>query len=334
MTGKLWNSLPISASDLANDWDALYIFLLVLSVVFFVVVIGLMVYFAWKYRAGHAAERAPLHGNVPLEIAWTVIPTILLLVLFFWGWNVYREMITVPADAYEVKVIGKQWQWQFIYEDGRATTNEVYVPLNKPVRFIMTSDDVLHSFFIPNFRVKQDVVPGMYSSVWFQATIAGEHQVFCAEYCGGDHSRMLAKVKVLDDAQWHEWMRGREVTTVRVGLGMDMVKPVIAGSDGKAPKLTDLAKKGESLAASKGCVACHSFDGSTKVGPSWKGIYGHEVEFADGTKGTVDDNYIRQSIDEPNAKVVKGFAPSMTSFKGQLTDPEYFALIAFIKALK
>ena len=203
--------LPLQGSDIAAKWDMLYMFLVWLSVFFFVLVVGGMIYFAVKYKQRPGLKAKYITGNVPLEVLWTAVPFVLLMVIFGWGYYVYNEMTRVPSDAYEIRVVGKQWLWQFQYDDGRTTVNELYVPVNKPVKLLMTSTDVLHSFFVPNFRVKSDVVPGMFTTVWFEANVTGKHQVFCTEYCGTSHSLMLAKVIVLDPTQWEAWKAGKKV---------------------------------------------------------------------------------------------------------------------------
>lgn len=203
--------LPIQATDIAVKWDALYMFLVWLSVFFFVGTIGAMLYFAFKYRSRPGLKAKYITGNVPIEIVWTAVPFVLLMVIFGWGYHVYNQMTRVPIDAYEVRVVGKQWLWQFQYDDGRTTVNELYVPAHRPVKLVMTSTDVLHSFFIPNFRIKQDVVPGMFTYVWFEANITGKHQIYCTEYCGTSHSMMLAKALVLSPSQWDDWRAGKKL---------------------------------------------------------------------------------------------------------------------------
>jgi cytochrome c oxidase subunit 2 len=322
---------PIQGTEIATQWDSLYNFLIGLSVFFFLIVVGGMVYFAIKYRHQKGLRTKYITGNHQLEIIWTVIPTILLIIIFIWGYYVYRAMIHAPPGAYEIRVIAKQWGWQFQYEDGRISVGEVFVPVNQPVKMVMSSEDVIHSLFIPNFRIKQDVVPGMYTTVWFEATVPGKHQILCAEYCGTSHSEMLAKLYVLEPDEWKEWLTGK--------------KPVIAGesgsADGKKSSHSNLSKlssgiavQGKKLANAKGCVGCHTSDGSTKIGPTYKGIFGQKVELADGTSSIIDDNYIRESIENPQAKVVRGFAPVMPSFKGLLIESEINALVAYIKSLK
>ena len=340
-------TVPLQGTDVAGSWDQLYFFLVWLSVFFFVLVVGGMLYFAVKYRKSVAPRTKYITDNHVIEAVWTVIPAILLMVIFGWGYNVYVKMTQAPADAYEVRVIGKQWLWQFQYDDGRTTIGELYVPVNKPVKLVMTSEDVIHSFFIPNFRVKQDVVPQMYSSVWFHATIPGKHQVFCTEYCGGSHSQMAAKVIVLDDQQWLSWKMGRKIdltTLPTQGIGDDALaaavqreaeskKAAVGGGSG-AVQLTGLAQEGKTLMQSKGCIACHSFDGAKMTGPTLKGVFAHDVELADGSKVNADENYLRESIENPNAKVVKGFSPVMPTFKGMISETEMNAVIAYIKTLK
>jgi cytochrome c oxidase subunit 2 len=206
--------LPLRGTDIATRWDHLYLFLVYLSIFFFVLICGGMIYFAYAYRSRPGLKAKYITGNIPIEIVWTAVPFILLMIIFGWGYSVYNDMTRAPVNAYEIKVVGKQWLWQFQYEDGRTLVNEVYVPVGTPVKFVMTSTDVLHSFFIPNFRVKQDVVPGMYTSVWFEANVTGKHQVYCTEYCGTSHSLMLAKVIVLTAEQWEAWKMGKKMNDI------------------------------------------------------------------------------------------------------------------------
>lgn len=324
----MWNlayagHLPIQGTEIAREWDVLYWFIMAISVFFFAIVIGGMILFAIKYRSKEGAKSSYIHGHVPLEITWTIIPTILLLVIFGWGWVVYRDMTQPPIGAYEVRVIGKQWLWQFQYPDGRSTINELYFPANKPVKLIMTSEDVLHSFFIPNFRVKKDVVPGMYTSVWFNTKTPGRHQIYCTEYCGTSHSGMLAVAYALDEKQWAEFERGKKPQIPLAEGGATGSKPAL--------KLADIGKQ---LTKTKGCIACHTEDGSQLVGPSYKGLFGKEREFADGSKATADENYLIESINEPQKRLVKGFQPVMPVFQGQLSAEDLNAIVEYIKSVK
>ncbi len=323
-------TLPIAASDIAVKWDTLYFFLFWLSVFFFILVIGGMIYFAIRYR--HQKNKTPtfIAESHTLEIIWSVIPTALLMVIFAWGYIVYREMVQAPPDAFEIRVIAKQWLWQFQYEDGRMTVGEVFVPVNKAVKFIMSSEDVLHSFFVPNFRVKQDVVPGMYTNVWFEPTVPGRHQIYCAEYCGTSHSQMLADLYVLTAEQWDAWKLGKKMTHLPEADPAVQRAPVLSDS----PMSGSLAEWGKKLLTQKGCVACHSDDGIKKVGPSHKGLYNSKVELADGQTVVADENYLRESIENPQAKLVKGYGPLMPTFKGLINEEEMNAMLAYIKSLR
>lgn len=333
MFDKMFNGdLPLQGTDAAARWDTLYNFLVWLSVFFFVLVVGGMIYFIYKYKAKEGEKPKYITGNHALEAVFIAVPTVLLMVIFAWGYSVYRQMVTPPGDAMEVKVIGKQWLWQFQYEDGKVSVGDLYVPMNKPVKLVMTSDDVLHSFFVPNFRIKQDVVPGMYTTVWFEAKLAGKHNIFCAEYCGGAHSGMLGKIIALNDQQWKDWKTGKNVGAIPVAgkelTAAETQQAQVAAGGGS------LADQGKALFASKGCTACHTVDGGTSVGPTLRGAFGRKTEFADGSSVTVDENYIKESLENPQAKVVKGFQPVMPTFKGVLQETEINALIAYIKGLK
>jgi cytochrome c oxidase subunit 2 len=338
MKGELAGSLPITASELAGSWDTLYISLVALLTFFFLIVFVSMILFAIKYRArpGHQAEHITHHDK--LEFIWTAVPTVLVVGIFIWGWIVYREMyMKIPADAMEVKVVAQQWQWTFQYEDGRTLTNQLVVPKNKPIKLLMTAkiNDVIHSFYVPNLRIKRDAVPGMYTTVWFRANVVGQHQIFCAEYCGADHSNMLAKLVVLEEDQWNLWKWGGKVDfPPPVGLG-EMVAGLSSSSGEDMKPVLPLAVQGKKLTESKGCVACHTDDGSRRIGPSYKGLFMSEVELSTGEKVTADENYIRESIMKPQAKLVKGFeAVLMPPYLGQLDENEMNAVIAYIKSLK
>lgn len=307
--GTFW--LPPAASTTAHNTDSLFYFIFYLSLFFFVVIMAAMVAFAVRYRRRkHGEKTADIHGHRNLEIAWSVIPGILLMVIFFWGFTGFMDLAVPPANALDIRVTGQKWVWAFDYPEG-INSNELVVPAGKPVRLTMSSKDVIHSFYVPDFRIKRDVLPNRYTVLWFEAPNPGEHNVFCTEYCGAQHSGMLTKVKVLAQADYDAWIASGG------GLGQGL-SPV---------------ELGQKLFQSKGCVACHSVDGKPMVGPSLKDIYGHEVELADGTKVMADDNYIRQSLMDPASQVVKGFAPVMPTFKGMLKDQEVNALIDYLKTL-
>jgi cytochrome c oxidase subunit 2 len=309
--------IPEVASDLATKVDGVLLFITVISVIFFLIVSILLIFFAVKYRRRREDEETPyITGNETLELIWTVIPSILLMVIFVYGFVVFRDMRNPPADATEINVTAKQWLWQFEYYNGKKTLNELYVQQNRPVKLVMRSEDVIHSFFVPDFRVKQDILGGRYTQLWFTPTKVGTFQLFCAEYCGTGHSKMLGKVVVLSPEAYDIWEKGARVTE-EIGVA----------------SLPD-AERGEQIYKQSGCNACHSLDGSTGVGPSWKSLVGHKVAMQNGEEITADENYIRESILEPQAKIVKGYQPVMPSFKGILSDADISALISYMKTLK
>ncbi len=311
--------LPNVGTEIAGKWDSLFYFLVFTSLFFFVLVIGLLVWFVFKYREKSVDQ---VVGNIvhnqKLEFVWVSLPTILVLFIFSWGWVVYDRLKNAPASAYDVKVIGKQWMWQFQYENGKNSLGELIVPENIPIRLVMTSEDVIHAFAIPDFRVKSDVVPGFYTTVWFQATAQGEHDVYCTQYCGTSHAKMLAKIKVVSIEEWDKWLKA-----------------------GAAPKEhpQDPVAWGKQVYLDKGCAACHSLDGSRLVGPSFKGIWGTYVEMVDGSKQLVDENYVKDMIENPATaatpnKIIKGYQPVMPTFKGLISIEEMNAIIALIKSMK
>lgn len=303
-------SLPEQASTIAADVDLLYNFVMWLSIVATVAVMGVMLFFAFRYKRRSDTDPTPhIPGSHKLEIIWTIVPAIVFIAISVWGIVVYHKMDNPPANAFAIHVTGKQWFWEFTYGNGKKTTNELRVPVGRPVVLQMTSNDVLHSFFIPTFRVKKDVVPGYRSQLWFTATKVGEYDLFCTEFCGTNHSGMLGKVIVERQSVFDEWYA-----------------QVDAGN--KTP-----ADLGADLFKSKGCFSCHSVDGSALVGPSLKGVWGKQTELADGSSVKVEDNYIRESLMNPTAKVVKGFPPVMPPFQGQLTEDEVTQLIEYLKTL-
>lgn len=314
-TASWWK--PIQASAHASAVDGLFNFIMYLCIFFFVLIIGAMVYFIVKYRRkGDGPERtSPIKGNHTLEIVWSVIPGILLVLIFVWGFKDWLAIAVVPANAMEVRVTGQKWNWTFTYAKEGIVSPDLVVPAGQPVKLVMTSKDVLHSFYIPDFRIKRDVIPGKYTVLWFDPAEEATHQIYCTEYCGTEHSKMLSKVKVLSSAKYEEWIAngGEE-----------------GGSSG-----VPLAEKGKRLYEQRGCVACHSVDGSRKVGPTWQGLFGKPHQFADGsTLASVDENYLRESILVPGAKVVAGYANVMPSYQGQLNDKQIESIIEYIKTLK
>jgi cytochrome c oxidase subunit 2 len=302
------------ASHISGEVDSVFIFITVIGLFFFILTQGCLIYFAWRYRRKKSEEEREtpyITGNLMLETLWSVIPSLLLVAMFYYGYVVYKEIRTAPAGAMEIAVTAKQWLWQFKYPDGKQQVNEVRVPVGKPVKFVMTSSDVIHSFFLPAFRIKQDVLPGRYTYLWVQPLEEGKYDIFCAEYCGTGHSVMRAVMVVMGQEDYEHWIAQEE-----------------------KPETLSLAKKGEELVEHSGCLACHSIDGTAKIGPTLKGLYGRKVALSDGTSVTADDNYIRDSILDPGHEIVKGFQPIMPTFKGVLKDEDITAIIAYIKTLK
>lgn len=320
MSDTPWSLLP-AASTNAASFDNLYIFFWILCAIGFIAAIGAQIYFMVKYKKPKDGHRktSPLTHNGKLEFWWSAIPTVGFIILFAWGEIDYMKQVTPPADAIDVRVTGSKWFWTVDYPavPGAQLNNELIVPVGVPMRLTMTSTDVIHSFFIPVFRLKKDVVPGRYTVMWFEATKEGEYPLFCTEYCGEQHSGMIGKVLVVSADKYEEILKDRS------RLEFDPAK----GDK-------SMADFGARIYKQKGCNSCHSLDGSAMTGPSWKGAFGRSEAIVGGAAVTVDDNYIRESILEPNAKVVQGFAPQMPSFAGQLNDEQITALIEFIKAQK
>ena len=316
------NWLPQSASTFAPGVDLILWLVTIISVLSCVLIGFLLVYFCVKYKRKSNNDQTPAitHDSF-LETLWTVIPTILCIVIFLYGYIYYDEYTTTPKNAVEINVTAKQWIWSFDYSNGKKTLNELYVPVTQPISLVMQSDDVLHSFFVPAFRVKQDVMGNRYTYINFTATKEGVYDLYCTEYCGTAHSDMLGKVHVLSKAKFASWEDGS-------------ADKALKASAANIPP----AELGKQLYSNKGCVACHSIDGADGVGPTWKGLFGKEREFTDGTKLIADENYIKNSIlypvNPPQGKIVKGYGPVMPSYKGLLDDSEITAIIEYIKTLK
>jgi len=307
--------MPSKATEIAHRVDNLYGFLLAASFISCAILIGGMIYFALKYkRKSNNDKTAYITHDTRLEILWSVIPLIIFLVVFAWGWIIYHDMRTMPKNALEIQVTGKQWAWITEYKNG-VKSPDIVVPVGRDVKIIMTAEDVIHSLYIPSFRIKQDAVPGRYTALWFRAEKMGEFHVFCTEFCGTSHSGMITTLKVVSQEDFDKWLiQESEVSTLPV------------------------AQRGAKIFQTRACASCHNVDNlNAKVGPTlYKafGVKNHEME--DGSKVTIDENYLRESILNSQAKVVKGFGPrtSMPSFQGQLSDAEVTALIEYIKSLK
>lgn len=311
LTSSYW--LPEPNSTFAPEVDGLFMFIFWLSVFFFVLIVGLGIYFALKYRrVGTTEVVVPSSShNTALEATWSLIPTALIFVIFGWGFVGFVDMRTPPENAYEVQVNAKKWAWNFTYPGG-LQDSDLHLPVDQPTILTMTSDDVIHSLFIPAFRAKMDVVPGRYNKLWFHPTKTGENVLFCTEYCGREHSGMNRKVFVYEEG-------GVEKKLAEIQETMDKMDP---------------AELGKITFTKSGCMQCHSIDGSKKVGPSFLGLFGTTHDITTGEKITVDENYIRESILEPMAKIAAGYNPQMPSYKGQLREKQIEGLIAYIKSLK
>jgi cytochrome c oxidase subunit 2 len=299
----LW---PQQASAGAANVDALYVFLLVLSAFMCVAIFSLILTFAVKYhrRPGVAAE--PIEGSTSLEVTWSVIPMIIFLFIFAWGAFIYFQERTPPQGAAEVYVVAKQWMWKVQHEEGQREINELHVPVGRDVKLVMTSQDAIHSFYVPAFRIKQDVLPGRYTTAWFRATKPGTYQLFCAQYCGTSHSGMIGQIVVLEPADYQAWLGGG---------------PAVP-----------LAVSGEKLFSDMGCVTCHRADAQGR-GPNLVGVFGKPVALEDGRTLTADENYIRQCILNSRGQVVKGFPAIMPVFQGLLSEDQVNSLVAYIKSL-
>jgi cytochrome c oxidase subunit II len=303
-TFPLW---PVRASTTAGSVDALYIFLLALGAFVSVSIFAMILIFATRFRRRKGINAEQIEGSTPLELTWSVIPLCIFMVIFVWGAVIYFNERTPPRGATEIYVVAKQWMWKLQHEEGPREINELHVPVGRDVKMIMTSQDVIHSFYVPAFRIKQDVLPGRYTTAWFRATKAGTYHLFCAEYCGTMHSGMIGQVVVMEPAQYEAWMSG--------GAAM--------GS---------LASNGESIFQQLGCSTCHRFDTQSR-GPNLAGLFGKSVQLEDGRTVIADENYIRESILSPAAKVVSGFKPIMPVFQGLVSEEQLSALVAYIKSL-
>lgn len=307
------------ASSVSDKVDAVFLYISALTIAFLVFITFVMIYFVVRYRRSSGAQGHDIHGHTALELAWTGIPLVLFLSMFYYGWTNYRYLREVPRDAMVVKVTARQWAWSFTYPNGKQST-ELYAAIGRPVRLDLKSLDVLHGFYVPAFRIKSDVVPGKDNYTWFQATQLGDFDIECTVMCGVNHSYMLSKVRVIPEADFSTWYFGDSADP-----------PVLAAAAAGPPD----PARGERDFKLKGCVACHTNDGSKLVGPTWKGLFGSPVTVL--TEGrevtlTADDDYIKRSISHPPKEVVKGFAPQMP--KADLSDGDIADLTAYIKSLQ
>jgi len=300
--------VPERASSVARQVDLLYYFLTAVTLFFTVVIFSLVFYFAIRYRRRSPDERPrPIFGSLRLEIFWSGVPLIVSMVMFFWGAYLFYQIRVPPKDATQLFVVGKQWMWKIQHPEGQREINTLHVPVGRPIKLTMTSEDVIHSFYVPAFRVKMDVLPGRYTELWFTATKAGEYHLFCAEYCGTKHSGMIGRVVVMEPADYETWLNG-------------------------APAGETLEEGGARLFRQFNCHTCHEA-GPTARGPSLHEILGKSVRLRSGETLTVDEGYLRESILQPSAKVVAGYEPVMPTYQGQISEEGILQLIAYIKSL-
>jgi len=307
----MWEGFPLfpeAASTIAGGVDALYLFMVAISVFFSALIFGAIFYFAMRYRRRTLEEiPKPIHGNMALEITWSVAPFFLLLLMFGWGTAVFFSNFHPPEGATEIFVTGKQWMWKLQHPEGQREINELHVPVGRPVKLTMATEDVIHSFYIPAFRVKKDVVPGMYSTMWFQPTKTGKYHLFCAEYCGNQHSGMIGTVYVMEPQDYEAWLSG-------------------------APRGETLVQAGRRLFERLGCQTCHRA-GEEGRGPVLEGVFGSTVTLDNGSKLLADEAYLRESILRPAAKVVAGYRVQMPTFQGQISEEGLMQVIAYIKSM-
>jgi cytochrome c oxidase subunit 2 len=299
---------PVEGSVQAGQVDALYFFMLAVTAFFSLLIGVLVVFFAVKYRRRHDDEvGVAIHGSLALELLWTIIPFFIMMVMFGWGAKVFYNLYRPPAGAMEIYIVGKQWMWKAQHMDGVREINELHVPVGRPVKLTMGSEDVIHSFFIPAFRVKADVVPGRYNVLWFTASKAGTYHLFCSQYCGTKHSGMIGSVIAMDPNDFQAWLGGGNASDTPAAAGEKL--------------FTDLA-----------CITCHRDDAQARA-PQLKGLFGHTVQLQGGATAVVDEAYIRESILNPQAKVVNGFQPIMPTFQGLVTEEQILQLIAYVRSL-
>jgi cytochrome c oxidase subunit 2 len=306
-------ALGEAASRTTGQVDALFLFITVVCLFFFLLVEGLLIYFAVKYRrrkGEEAAETPDIRSHLLLETVWVLIPSLVVVAFFYYGYIVFRDIRAPVPGATDIHAVGRQFLFEFRYPDGRSSINELRVPAGKPVKLILSADDVLHSFFVPAYRLKQDMVPGQYTTLYLHPDKAGEYEILCAEYCGVGHSTMRARMVVMEPAEYAKWREGKTVAA--------------AGS---------LADQGKELVSRSGCLGCHAMEGKEKIGPNFGGIFGRKTLLEDGTSVTADEEYLRESIYDPKAKIVKGYPAVMPTYKGTLSSGDLTAIIAYLKSL-
>lgn len=312
--------LPIQGSAHAQRTDTLFMVILGLNVFFFLLIAVLIAYSVLKFRRQPGVVTPHITHNLMLELTWTLIPTFIVFGIFFWGAVGFLDYGVAPDNAMEISVTGRKWNWAFEYPDGSKFVNNIHIPVGKPVKFTITSEDVLHDFFVPAMRVKHDAIPQRYDMIWFTPDIVGSFNVACTQYCGKDHSKMAGMITVEDQASYEKWL-------LEGPPEWDELLKTEAGA----------IKLGQETYENKGCNSCHSVDGSKTAngGPTWKGMWGRSEKFEDGGGVVVDEAYVRESVNEPSKHIVQGFQNIMPSFGGGLIrDKEMKGLLAYMRSLK
>ncbi len=320
--------LPEQASTFASKVDELHVFVLVATILASIGVGVTALYFFFRFRRRERHQTTEyIVPTVMTEFLFVSVPFVLFLLWFALGFRDYTWVQTPPRDAMDVYVLGKQWMWKFSYPEGPNGVNVLHVPANRPVRLLMTSRDVIHSFFIPAFRIKRDVIPGRYTDTWFEATKPGTYDIYCTEYCGLSHSKMLAKVVVLKAEEYENWVKEQ-----RMGDKQNR-QDALADTTLVSPR-ANLAQQGQRLVGEAGCLKCHTVDGEQHIGPTFVGLYGREERLEGGETITVDEGYITQSMMVPGEHIVSGFPNVMPTYQGKLHSMETVAIVEYIKSLR
>ncbi len=324
MRKMLW--LPEQASTFATEVDHLHYFVIIVTMLISVAV-GLLAFaFFFKYRQRRPNQSTPMViPSVRFEVVVIGVPLFFFLLWFVQGYKDYIWYTTPPQNAMDVYVMAKKWMWKFSYPDGPNAIGTIHVPANRPVRMLMTSRDVIHSFYVPDFRIKQDVLPGRYTETWFEATKPGRYQILCAEYCGTWHSQMWGEVVVMPGAEFDAWMAEQ-----KAGLS----ERVDSGGDDGGTFRGSIVEYGKRIAMAQGCVKCHSLDGEPHIGPTWLDLYHRRETLENGQVIVADEAYLTDSMIDPRGKIVRGYKPVMPTYKGKLAAPEAAALVEFIKSLR
>ena len=321
--------LPDQASTFARDIDRLHYFVIITTLLVSTGVGLTAIFFFVRYRRRSETQTTPhIEPSIAMEAGFVTVPLCFFLLWFFIGFREFVRQQTPPSDSMDVYVMGKKWMWKFAYPDGPNAINVLRIPSGRPVRLLMTSRDVIHGFYVPEFRVKQDVLPGRYTQTWFEANEPGHYQILCSQYCGAGHSIMRAEVIVMKPADFEDWLQLQKRGALAHRQDGSPTESEFAPAIGK------LVDQGKRLAAETGCMKCHSIDGTRHIGPTWLDLYARKEQLSDGSSVDVDEGYITESIMDPASKIVAGYQPVMPSYLGKLAGPETAAIVEYIKSLQ